>query len=243
VYRFGNPFRQVLNFDFYDEHAKLVSHNAIVSEGSLERTNMVADFGHRQRIRLAVIPQKGLIRLGGYYEIEVTGAAAFDGAASELSDVRPVDTSLYHSVESLSKSGVSLYNPGQALVVSRIDKETRIVIAADVLFDFDRAIIRPDAVSALKQAASLLREPHRGPIRIEGHTDAKGSSAYNLRLSNERAIAVEAWLVQTERFDVATFRTQGFGAGCPVAPNTKRDGSDDPEGRQRNRRVELIMDK
>ncbi len=239
----GSPFWQALSFDFYDKQAKLLSHNAVVSAGSLERANAVVDFGRRQRIRLAVVPQKGLIRLGGYYEIEVTGAAAFDGSASATSDVKPVDTSLYRPGGSLYKPGVSLYKPGQALVVSQTEKEIRVVIEADVLFDFDQATIRPDAASALKQAAALLRERHRGPIRIAGHTDSKGSSAYNLRLSNERAVAVETWLVQNERFDVAAFRTQGFGATRPVAPNTKPDGSDDPEGRQRNRRVELILNK
>jgi hypothetical protein len=76
---FGNPFRQTLSFDFYDDDAKLMSHNAIVSVGTLERLNTDGDLNKRQRIRLAIIPQQGAIRLGGYYEIQVIGAAAFDG--------------------------------------------------------------------------------------------------------------------------------------------------------------------
>jgi len=76
---FGNPFRQTLSFDFYDDDAKLMSHNAITSVGTLERLNTDGDLDKRQRIRLAIIPQQGAIRLGGYYEIQVTGAAVFDG--------------------------------------------------------------------------------------------------------------------------------------------------------------------
>jgi hypothetical protein len=76
---FGNPFRQALTLDFYDDDAVLMSHNAIVSVGKLERLKTDGDVNKRQRIRLAIIPQQGVIRLGGYYEIQVTGAVAFEG--------------------------------------------------------------------------------------------------------------------------------------------------------------------
>jgi hypothetical protein len=74
---FGNPFRQALSFDFYDDDAKLMSHNAIVSVGKPEGLHIDGDLVKRQRIRLAIIPQEGAIRLGGYYEIQVTGATEF----------------------------------------------------------------------------------------------------------------------------------------------------------------------
>jgi outer membrane protein OmpA-like peptidoglycan-associated protein len=244
----GAPFRQTLSFDFYDDNNKLVSHNVVVSLSDLARADASATFISHQRIRLAVLPQNGLVRLGGYYEIEITGAAMFDRAPSATSDVKPVDTSLYHSGGSLVNSGGSLVHPAgplykpEALVVSETDKEIHVVLAADVLFDFDRATIRPDAASALKQAAAVIRQ-HHGIVRIEGHTDSKGGSAYNLRLSNQRALAVETWLVRSEGFDIATFSAKGFGATRPVASNTNPDGSDNPEGRQRNRRVELVVAK
>ena len=239
----GAPFRQGLTFDLYDEGGKVVSHSTIVSLANLERIKTGGDFGSRHRMTLAVVPQKGLVRLGGYYEIEVTGAAAFDGAASATTAVKPEDTALYHSAGSLYQPGTELYKPGQALVVSETEKEVRVVMAADVLFDFDKAMIRPDAASALKQAAAVIREKHRAIVRIEGYTDSRGGTVHNMQLSRQRAVAVENWLVQNEGFDVAIFRTQGFGAARPVAPNVKPDGSDNPEGRQRNRRVELLIAK
>jgi outer membrane protein OmpA-like peptidoglycan-associated protein len=117
-------------------------------------------------------------------------------------------------------------------------------LAADVLFDFNKSAIRPDAGTTLTlhQATTLIRSKSRGVVRIEGYTDAKGGGTFNLRLSDRRAAAVKAWLVAKEGFGAGAFRTQGFGAAHPVAPNTKPGGGD-PVGRQRNRRVELIVSK
>jgi hypothetical protein len=75
----GNPFRQTMNFDLYNDDNTLASHNAIASQGALARNHTDGDFTSRQRLRLVVTAQQGLIRLGGYYEIEVKGAVAFEG--------------------------------------------------------------------------------------------------------------------------------------------------------------------
>jgi len=80
-------------------------------------------------------------------------------------------------------------------------------------------------------------------VRIEGHTDAKGSEAYNKQLSIRRAESVKSWLIEKEGLGDRSFSTEGFGAKKPVAPNVKPDGSDDPEGRQKNRRVEIVLSK
>ena len=76
---FGSPFRQGMNFDFYTDDNNLASHNTIISQGALARVHTAGDFASRERLRLVVTAQKGAIRLGGYYEIEVKGAAAFEG--------------------------------------------------------------------------------------------------------------------------------------------------------------------
>ncbi len=128
----------------------------------------------------------------------------------------------------------------QALQVRETATETRIELPADILFDFDKADLRPTAETALRQAAEVIRKGARGTVRIEGHTDAKGSAAYNQKLSERRAAAVQKWLAEREGLRVK-FATKGFGATKPVAPNAKLDGSDDPEGRQRNRRVEIVF--
>jgi outer membrane protein OmpA-like peptidoglycan-associated protein len=129
------------------------------------------------------------------------------------------------------------------LKVKETDTELRIELAADVLFDFDKADILPKAETVLGQVASVLREKAKGGVRIEGHTDGKGSPAYNQKLSLRRADAVKTWLMRQDGLKRIHFVTAGFGATRPVAPNTKTDGSDDPDGRQKNRRVELIIKK
>jgi outer membrane protein OmpA-like peptidoglycan-associated protein len=128
----------------------------------------------------------------------------------------------------------------QALQVRQTATETRIELPADILFDFDKAEIRPTAEAALKQAAEVIRKGARGVVRIEGHTDGKGAVAYNQKLSERRAAAVENWLMTREGLR-AKFAPKGFGATRPVAPNTKPNGADDPEGRQKNRRVEIVF--
>ena len=78
---------------------------------------------------------------------------------------------------------------------------------------------------------------------IEGHTDAKGADAYNQTLSEQRAASVKQWLVTNAQISGATITTRGLGKSKPVAHNTKPDGSDDPEGRAKNRRVQIIVKK
>jgi outer membrane protein OmpA-like peptidoglycan-associated protein len=129
------------------------------------------------------------------------------------------------------------------LQMKETDTEIRIELAADVLFDFDKADIRRDAGNALKQVGDIIKEKAKGAVRIEGHTDSKGSDAYNQKLSERRANSVRDWLVKNEGLKNVRFSTSGFGAKKPAVSNTKPDGSDDPEGRQKTRRVEIVIGK
>jgi len=131
----------------------------------------------------------------------------------------------------------------QDLQVKETGQEIRIELAADVLFDFDKADLRPAAQKTLHQAAGIIQDKAKGAVRIEGHTDSKGNDAYNQKLSARRAASVKAWFIDKEGLGNVQFTTQGFGAKKPVASNTKPDGSDDPDGRQKNRRVEIVLKK
>jgi outer membrane protein OmpA-like peptidoglycan-associated protein len=128
------------------------------------------------------------------------------------------------------------------LQVKETATEVRIELAADVLFDFDKATLLPKAEDTLKKAAEFIRQRAVGVVRIEGHTDAKGIDAYNQRLSERRAESVQTWFAGNGLARVR-FSSRGFGKTRPVAPNTKPDGADDPEGRQKNRRVEIVIGK
>lgn len=122
------------------------------------------------------------------------------------------------------------------------EKDGRIVISlpGDVLFDFDKSDIRADARPALGRLIEVLKAYPKAPVLIEGHTDAKGEDAYNLALSDRRAASVKAYLARG-KIAVSRLSMHGLGETRPVALNTKPDGSDDPDGRQRNRRVEFII--
>jgi len=128
------------------------------------------------------------------------------------------------------------------LQVKETETEVRIELAADVLFEFDKATLLPKAEDTLKKAAEFIRQRAAGTVRIEGHTDAKGDDAYNQRLSERRAESVRQWFVRSGLTSLR-FSAKGLGETRPVAPNAKPDGSDDPEGRQKNRRVEIVISK
>jgi outer membrane protein OmpA-like peptidoglycan-associated protein len=117
----------------------------------------------------------------------------------------------------------------------------RFVVGADALFEFDKATLTPDAEETLKALVPLLVKAGKHPARIEGHTDAKGADDYNQTLSEKRARTVKDWLAAKGAVAAST-PIQGWGERKPVAPNAKPDGSDDPQGRQKNRRVEVVLD-
>ncbi len=121
------------------------------------------------------------------------------------------------------------------------DREIRIELSADVLFDFDKHDLRPEASASLEKVAEVLRASPAAPVAIEGHTDGKGTDAYNQPLSERRARAVKDWLVKNGGASAAKIATKGLGKSKPVVPNTRPDGSDDPEGRKKNRRVEITV--
>jgi outer membrane protein OmpA-like peptidoglycan-associated protein len=131
----------------------------------------------------------------------------------------------------------------QDLDIKETPTELRIELAADVLFEFDKADLLPEAQQTLEKAAQIIRDRAKGEVRIDGYTDAKGSEPYNQKLSERRAEAVKAWFVNQGKIGKVKFGTQGFGAQKPVAPNTNPDGSDNPDGRQKNRRVEITIPK
>jgi photosystem I P700 chlorophyll a apoprotein A2 len=87
----------------------------------------------------------------------------------------------------------------------------------------------------------LLVKAGKHPATVEGHTDAKGPDDYNQTLSEKRARTVKDWLVARGAMP-ADARIQGWGERHPVAPNARPDGSDDPQGRQKNRRVAVVLD-
>jgi OOP family OmpA-OmpF porin len=109
-----------------------------------------------------------------------------------------------------------------------------VVTLGDVLFEFDRAELKPGSMRQLEQLASLLRQHPERRVAIEGHTDSIGDTDYNVRLSERRAEAVRGFLVR-QGVDPARIVTRGYGQAFPVASNETE------AGRQQNRRVEVVL--
>jgi len=120
--------------------------------------------------------------------------------------------------------------------------EVKINLLGDILFDFDNADIRAVAEPTLAQVAKMITTYSKATVLIEGYTDAKGSDSYNAKLSDRRAVSVKNWFAK-HRVAANSMQTHGWGAARPVAPNKHPDGTDDPDGRQKNRRVEITIKK
>src|SRR5580658_8405322 len=83
----GTTFKEVLSFDFYQD-GNLISRNPVVSVDNLERIQNHGNWPSRHKVLLDVIPQNPVVWIGGYYEIEVTGAAEFGTAAATGADLK-----------------------------------------------------------------------------------------------------------------------------------------------------------
>ena len=110
-----------------------------------------------------------------------------------------------------------------------------------VYFDFNEVGLGARAQRQLEIVANLLRDDPQRKLRLSGHTDAVGSDAYNRQLSAARAFAVKNALAALGVSGDQVV-TEGLGTLRPLDPNTKPDGSDNPEGRSRNRRTEIFLD-
>ena len=108
----------------------------------------------------------------------------------------------------------------------------KVTLAADVLFDFDKATIKPEGKSKLDDLAGKVKGINLEVVIAIGHTDSIGSDAYNQKLSVRRAESVKAYLV-SKGIEPNRIYTEGKGKKQAVASNKTKDG------RQKNRRVEI----
>lgn len=122
-----------------------------------------------------------------------------------------------------------------------VDEGILVTFPDNVLFAFDSAELSGEGLELLAEMAEVIAYYEQAKVRVYGHTDDVGSQAYNQRLSERRAQAVADHLVRRHGVQEARLSTEGFGADRPVAANRHADGSDNPQGRAANRRVEVLV--
>jgi outer membrane protein OmpA-like peptidoglycan-associated protein len=112
------------------------------------------------------------------------------------------------------------------------------IILNNIFFDFDKSSLSKTSTVELKNILRFLNKYPKVIVEISGYTDSKGTAEYNQKLSAERAQVVVAYLT-ARGIHPSRMTPKGYGEQSPDALNKNKDGSDNPEGRQLNRRVEL----
>lgn len=149
----------------------------------------------------------------------------------------PRSDTIFVAVGSASESHPVMLGPvriagGGRELYDALARDGRVAMQG-ILFDTGSDRIRPESGPTLKEITAMLEQHGELRIAIEGHTDAVGDDAANQALSDGRAAAVKAYLV-AQGIDASRLEAQGYGETRPAATN------DTPEGRQQNRRVELV---
>jgi len=110
------------------------------------------------------------------------------------------------------------------------------IIRLNVNFAFDKAIVKPEFMPKIQEVADFMKQNPGYRVVLEGHTDSKGSDAYNMKLSAQRAKAVEK-IIENLGVPAAKVTTEAYGESKPIATN------DTEEGRAENRRVDAVFKK
>ncbi len=109
-----------------------------------------------------------------------------------------------------------------------------------IFFDFDKSALRSESRRQLEMLYSIMTKNSEYSVELRAHTDAKGSNSYNESLSMRRAMAAKEYLL-ARGIPAGRIKTSTFGENSPIAKNELSNGQDTPEGRQYNRRVELMI--
>ncbi len=139
------------------------------------------------------------------------------------------------NLDSLIKAGYKEIHKDLYLVPIEIGQVFRL---NNVFFDFDKFSLRPESFVELDRVVAFLNEYPNIEIEMSAHTDSKGSDEYNMTLSDNRAKSVREYII-SKGIAATRIVSQGYGETKPVADNNHDDGTDNPEGRQLNRRVEF----
>jgi outer membrane protein OmpA-like peptidoglycan-associated protein len=134
----------------------------------------------------------------------------------------------------MDKQAAEMQRDLEGAEIQRIGEGIKITFDSGILFDIDKSDLRPVSETNLAKLAIILNKYSDTNILIEGHTDDTGTDDYNMALSKDRAQSVSLYLATVEVAS-ARFSIAGYGEAQPIVTN------DSPEGRQKNRRVDIAV--
>jgi outer membrane protein OmpA-like peptidoglycan-associated protein len=210
-------------------------------DGGLRYGGRMPQGGRRMpRLAMQALAIAALLPLAAAAQDRATGQVTIDqpppepkGAIVTTPDGRTVE---------VPRGGAFQVQGANVVVEKETPRGTTLTVQNDVLFDFDKAELKPEAAEALGRVVDILRQRKPRAVLVVGHTDSVGPDAYNDQLSRRRAEAVRDWIATHGGGGLPPLSVEGKGEREPVAPNSV-DGRDNPEGRQRNRRVEVLLER
>jgi len=160
-----------------------------------------------------------------------------DGYSSEISASKATISSLESDIRAID----AFVNPEtvfdkQGVIIKQERDSLTLIMPTDVVFDFNKAALREEFKPMLDTVAEALNVYTSVTVKIDGHTDNVGEYNYNLNLSKKRAESAKAYLV-SKKVDTGRIETEGFSFSKPAASNATQ------EGRDKNRRIEVILKK
>jgi OmpA-OmpF porin, OOP family len=132
----------------------------------------------------------------------------------------------------------TMMNPALCLAPIPVPPVETPIVIDNVFYDFNKAVLREESFASLDKVVEMLNTNPSMVIEISAHTDNIGKESYNQKLSEARAKSVVNYLA-SKGIERSRLQSKGYGSTQPIAPNKNDDGSDNPEGRQRNRRTEF----
>lgn len=171
----------------------------------------------------------------------VTGGLVGDQLQKRDEKIAGQQQEVEHQRQELARNRELLEQLKRQDLEARETERGVVVNLPDVLFQFGRAEITPEARVKVRSIAEVLNSTAKDRrVAVEGHTDSIGSTSFNQKLSEHRAENVASAL-ENSGVSQARIVARGYGERYPLAPNTSADGSDNPDGRAKNRRVEVVI--
>src|SRR5438132_11720516 len=198
--------------------------------------NLISNPGSKVFLALAILLLSNSSRLGAQNDPQV--AMAKKQAELERQRIELEKRSL-----ELKQKELDLEKARQEFQAQQSGRSLSMNLSGDVLFDYDKAALQPEAEPALKKVAVVLSQFPDSKVTVEGYTDSKGTKTTNMQLSRERAQAVKDGPLKNGVVVATNIATKGYGEQYPIALNKNADGSDNPLGRALNRHVSIIVEK